>query len=218
MEIVSSKAIVLREKKAPSGGKMADLFTEDYGRVSVFVSRAVLARCGAGSILPLSQIFGTFRLSDESSLLSQYEGMYNGGMLDFSMDEMRAWYYVLELVLAAYPPLQKDKEAFAVLDGAIRQSARKNKIITAFAAAVRLLALAGFDPAEEEPAARYKLSPGAFQLLETFRDYQFGAGEIRISKTDLAEAARMLDRFIPDYADILLHTRGAFTDAFEQDG
>lgn len=216
MQTVSSKAIVLREKKMPSGGKMADLFTEGYGRLSCFISKGVLARCGTGTILPLSIIEGTLRLSEETAMLSQYEGMYNGGMLDFSMEEMNAWYYVLEIVLQAYPPFQADKEAFSVLEGAVRQNARKDRILTAFAASIRLLALAGFDPSAGEMAERYSLSEGARELLKIFRAYQFGEGEIRVSKNYLAEAAQMLDHFIPDYTDMSLRMRGAFTDVFGQ--
>lgn len=214
MQTAGSRAIVLREKKMPSGGKMADLLTEEYGRLSVFISKGVLARCGTGAIMPLSCIEGTFRLSEETSLLSQYEGTYNGGMIEFSMEEMNAWYYVLEIVLQAYPPFQTDREAFAVLEGAVRQNALKNKIITAFAAAVRLLTLAGFDPSADEVAERYALTEGARGLLKTFRDYQFGTREIRVSKKDLAEVAQMLDRFIPEYTDIFLRMRGAFANVF----
>lgn len=164
--------------------------------------------------MPLSCIEGTFRLSEEASLLSQYEGIYNGGMIDFSVEEMNAWYYVLEIVLQVYPPFQTDREAFAVLAGAVRQNALKDKIITAFAAAVRLLVLAGFDPSADEVAEQYSLTEGTQGLLKTFRAYQFGRGEIRVSKKDLAEAAQMLDRFIPDYTDISLRMRGAFANVF----
>ena len=112
-----------------------------------------------------------------------------------------------------FPEEEADEEAFDMLLSGGRAAKTRNRRVTAFVTAVKLLAIAGFDPAQDEPAGEHHLSSGALSLLSAFRDYRWEKPfEGTIPASLFNEAAEYLDRFITEYCGMTLHTAGAFTD------
>ena len=209
-KIRNLEGIVLRAAKGSEGGRSLALFTREMGLIRLTLPRAVMNRCGTGIPLSFARVRLSAALYPEYGVISQYEGSLLFDMMKLSYENMTCWYYVIELVLAIYPVGQKEDEAYDILMAAARAAEERNPRVIAFIAAVKLLAAAGYDPAEaiEDPLV---LSEGAKDLLTRFRGYRWGSPfEGSISASRLTECARYLDRFLFTVCDTEMKTAGAF--------
>lgn len=209
-KIRNLEGIVLRAAKGSEGGRSLSLFTREMGLIRLTLPRAVMNRCGTGILLSFACVRLSAAIYPEYGVISQYEGRLLFDMMKLSYEDMTCWYYVIELALALYPVGQKEDEAYDILMAAARAAGERNPRVIAFIAAVKLLASAGYDPAEaiEDPLA---LSEGARDLLNRFRGYRWGSPfEGSISASLFTECARYLDRFLFTVCDTEMKTAGAF--------
>ena len=210
-EIRNLEGIVLHAGKGTEGGRSLSVFTREMGLFRFSVSLPTMKRYGTGVMLPLSCIRFSASLQADYGRMSQYEGRLLLEMMKLTYEEMNSWYYVIELVLSLFPMGERDLRAYTLLQKAAMAARSRNPRVCAFVAAVQLLAAAGYDPAEEEPAGELGLSEKGRELLSLFRNYSweepFGAS---IPAALFRECARYLDRFIFSYCDVHLKTEGAF--------
>ena len=210
-QIRNLEGIVLRASKGGEGGRSLSLFTREMGLIHLTLPRAVMNRCGTGILLSFACVRLSAAIYPEYGVISQYEGRLLFDMMKLSYEDMTCWYYVIELVLALYPVGQKEDEAYDILMAAARAAEERNPRVIAFIASIKLLACAGYDPAEaiEDPAV---LSDGARELLNRFRGYRWGSPfEGSISRALFTECARYLDHFLSTVCDMEMKTAGAFS-------
>lgn len=118
------------------------------GLIHLTLPRAVMNRCGTGILLSFACVRLSAAIYPEYGVISQYEGRLLFDMMKLSYEDMTCWYYVIELVLALYPVGQKEDEAYDILMAAASAAQERNPRVIAFIAAIKLLASAGYDPAE----------------------------------------------------------------------
>ncbi len=210
-EIRNLEGIVLRSAKGSGGGRMLSIFTKEMGLFSFSVSQAAMKRYGTGALLPLSHVRFSASFSADYGRMSQYEGEPLVDTLTLSFEDLTAWYYVIEILLSLFPVGEADLLAYQILGCGALSARQRNPKVCAFAVAVELLAAAGFDPTEEEPAEALKLSEKGRALLLSFRDYKwdqpFG---VPITAQVFSECARYIDEFMISYCDLKMKTAGAF--------
>ena len=154
-EIRSMEGIVLRAGKGREGGRLVSVFTREMGFLRLGVSRQALSRYGTGLMLPFAHIRFTGAFYPDYSIMTQYEGGLLFDMMAIPYEEMSEWYYVIELASLLFPEEEADEEAFDTLLSGGRAAKTRNRRVTAFVTAVKLLAIAGFDPAQDEPAGEH---------------------------------------------------------------
>jgi len=192
---------VLRARDAGNGGRAVDIFTASHGRMTFFVSRSAMNRCGAGGLLPFTLLRFTAAVAQDGAVISQYEGHLLLDMMALSFEEMQAWYYAIEAAQSLFPQQQHDPDAFrALLTGSRRGETKKIKPWTAFTTVLHLLRAAGFEPAADEPAQALGLSAAALHLIRALSDYDWrGPFSETIKASVLCEAAKYIDKFFVYY-------------------
>lgn len=210
-KIKNGEGILLRVRKAGEGGRSLFLFSRTEGVRRAFVPHSALRRCGSGLLFPFSHILYTLTENNGAAILSQYEGELLFSFEQLGYEDICCWYYAVEIVLRFFPEGEADAEAYELLMAAGRAGKRRNLRLTAFILAVKLLTLAGYDPAEEEPLSAAGLSPEARLLIRAFRTYRWEENlPVRVKRPAFREAGAYLDRFVLEYAETELVTRGAF--------
>lgn len=213
-EAENGAAIVLHSRNSRNGGKTVTLFSREQGKLKLLLPRPVMVRCGMGLTAPFALIRYSASLYPDYGVLNQYEGNLLFDMMKLSYEDMECWYFLIELADALFPVGEEDREVFSSLLETGKAGTRKNSLVVCFVGAVKLLSLAGFDPAVPEMASRFHLSREALELLTDFRNCHwekpFGRS---VPKAAFIEAAGYLDRFIQDVCDISLKTRGTFVKA-----
>lgn len=216
--IKSGEAIVLEARQGKEGGKTLVLFTREEGRLSAYVPRAVMNRCGTGLTMPFAHIRYT-GAEGEYLVLSQYEGKLLFDIMKLTYEEMTCWYCLIETAEKLFPLREEDARAFEILLAAGRAGEKRNSLITSFIALVKLLAAAGFDASSPEAEDRFHLSKNARLLLADFRSYRWNEPFGRnISKTAFRQCAGYMDEFIEVMCDVELKTKGAFLSALKAMG
>ncbi len=205
------EGILLRIRKSGEKGKLADIFTADKGRISVYIPKNVILKCGSGGMLPLTFLNLTVMKTGEYRVAVQYEGRSFFNILSLSYEEMQCWYYVIELTEELFPEEQGDFGAYQILNRGSSEAKERNKTVTALIVSIKLLAEAGFDPAAAETVKMAEISEAAKKLLHDFsvHDWKSGFDEAIKVKT-FKEIARYIDTFITRYCDVELKTKGAF--------
>mgnify|MGYP001026300940 FL=1 len=210
-EIAPGEGVILEVRPAGEGGRRVRLFSESRGQQTVFVARGIMNRCGPGFLFPFVRLRYSRMETGAGAVLTQYEGKAFFDMMKLSYEEIARWYYVAELVMNFFPEGESDPEAYAALVRGASAAGARNRTVAALILAVQLLALAGSDPAEEEPMERLRLSGEARALVEAFRRYGWrGPLPVTVKKSAFLEAARYVDDFISLYGDMDMKTRGAF--------
>lgn len=209
--ITNYKGILIHARDGKNGGKIADIFTDAIGRIRVYVSKNVMSRCGVGGMIPFTLLQFSVSVSDEGFVMAQYEGSNLLDMMKFSYDEMRCWYYVIEIIEEFFPYEQKNQSSYMLIGRALESAGNKNRTVAAMILAVQLLAEAGFSPEYRDGNTGIRISENARQLLTEFLQYDWmGSFEGRIKVSAFRELARYIDSFIKDYCDVQLKTAGIF--------
>ncbi len=210
-KITNGEGILLHVRHAGEGGRSLSLFTRSEGRITAFISRSALTRCGTGALFPMASLRYSAVRQGDLAVITQYEGSVPFSFLDLPYEEITRWYYAIEIANRFFPEGEPDPGVYALLGAAGRAGAVKNKTIVAFILAVQLLAEAGFDPAEAEPMESLRLPKEAQSLLRAFRTYRWqGNLTTRVTRPAFLAAAKYLDAFIEQYGEVELNTRGAF--------
>jgi DNA repair protein RecO len=209
------EGILLRVRKSESG-RSVSILTKEMGRVSFYIARSALKKWGTGAILPFSHLFFSALIDDEHARITQYEGRSIIDVLSLSMEDLSCWYYVTELADIFYPEREAAPNAYAVLFLSLVMAKEKNPCIAAFVVSIKLLALAGLDPCEEEPCHRHHLREEERNLLLALRNYDWKtAAPMVIHLPDLIRCASYLDWFIEMYGDADMKMKGAFVRALQ---
>ena len=209
--LVTGTGVVLRVGKAGEGGRLLRLFSATEGQISCFVSKGTLKKYGPGFLFPYAHLRYTLAVSPESRMLVQYEGRLLLDMTTKSYEEIAQWYYAAEIAMIAFPEGTADEDVFYALETAAAEASRKNPTLVAFILAIRLLVLAGFDPAEEDPMQSYGLSEETKALLLAFRRYDGrGTLSVPVTKANFRACAEYIDAFAERTAGLEMKTKGAF--------
>ena len=210
-KLITYEGIVLHSRKGREGGRTLFIFTKENGLMQFIVPRAVMNQYGTGALLTFTDLCFSAVSLPQFSVIRQYEGKLLLHMTAMTYEEMQQWYYVLELVLQLFPKQQSDLRSYHVLRKAVLVANEKNKMVTAFVAAIQLLACAGFNPVVPEAWKEKGLSEAAQKLLIAFYQYRWeDSFQGTISFAAFEECASYIDWFISKYCDMMLHTKGAF--------
>lgn len=211
MPIQNDEGILLEIKKAGEGGRFVRLFSRKNGTFSAFISRPALTRCGTGALFPFARLRYSWAGRGDMAVLTQYEGRLSLHFLSLDYHVIVQWYYAAEIVITCFPEGEKDPEVFDLLKQASFFAVSRNQTISAMILSVQLLALAGIDPAEEDPMDALRLPGEARSLLRAFRAFPWkGDLGMSVKRATFAAAARYIDRFILSYGGISMKTSGAF--------
>lgn len=213
MPIQNDEGILLEIKKAGEGGRFVRLFSRKNGTFSAFISRSALTRCGTGVLFPFARLRYSWVGREDIAVLTQYEGRLSFQFISLDYHVIAQWYYAAEIVITCFPEGERDLQVFDLLKQASSFAVSRSKTISAMILSVQLLALAGLDPAEEDPMDALRLPMAARSLLRAFRAFPWkGDLGIAVKKDPFAAAARYIDRFILSYGGISMKTAGAFAE------
>ena len=217
LPLQNREGIVLRSKKAGEG-RVVSILTREEGHMSFYVAPGAVKKWGPGALLPFSHLSFSAVLSDDGAVITQYEGHFILGLMSLSLEEMACWYYVIELVENFFPEKQTNRDAYIVLALCLAGGIGRNQVIASFIAAVKLLAVAGFDPCAEEPEKRYGLKPADAVLMRSLRSYDWKKSfPMTISRQSFKRCASYMDWFVVFYGDVALKMKGAFVKALKTD-
>ena len=212
-KLANGEGVVLQVTKAGEGGRMLRLFTREEGPISGFIAKGTIKKYGPGLLFPFAVLRYTAALQEYSRVFVQYEGRLPFSVASLSYEEIMCWYYAAEIALLVFPEGQADGDVFSLLQKAAEEAKTRNPTLVAFLLSVKLLAYAGFDPAEEEPMGVLGLSASAAALLYAFRRYRWdGQLSEAVSREPFRECAAYLDAFVERYVGIEMKTRGAFAE------
>lgn len=215
LPLQNREGIVLRSKKSGEG-RLVSIFTREEGRMSFYVPPGAVKKWGPGALLPFSHLSFSAVLSDDGAVITQYEGHFILDLVSLSLEEIACWYYVIELAESFFPERQTNRDAYIVLALCLAGGIGRNQVVASFIAAVKLLAVAGFDPCAEEPEKRYGLKQTDATLMRSFRSYDWKKSfPMTVSRLSFKRCASYLDWFVVFYGDVALKMKGAFVDALK---
>lgn len=217
LPLQNREGIVLRSRKSGEG-RVVSILTREEGRMSFYVAPGAVKKWGPGALLPFSRLSFSAVLSDDSAVITQYEGHLILDLMQLSLEEMACWYYVIELAESFFPEKQTNRDAYIVLALCLAGGIGRNQVIASFIATVKLLAVAGFDPCADEPEKRYGLKSADAALMRAFRSYDWKKSfPMTISIQSFKRCASYIDWFAAFYGDVSLKMKGAFANAVKSD-